>query len=253
MSAIGNSAAILVVDDDVDTCNNLADILTEFGYNVEVAHDGFEALQKVQSRRFDVALLDLKMPGMDGLQLYREIKRREPSTVAIVVSAYATGETVQEAQQAGASHVLSKPVDPGRLLPLIDEAVEQPLVLIVDDDPDLCDTLWDLLHEKGYRIGVAHSEQEASGLLTDASYKVIVIDLKLPDGDGSAVFRSVREKSPDSRVILITGYPAELEDLVRRVLAEGADAVCYKPFDVPALLETVHRLADEPPERRSGS
>jgi DNA-binding NtrC family response regulator len=247
-----NAASILVVDDDVDTCRNLADILSDFGYAVEVAHDGYEALKRIDSRRFDVALLDLKMPGMDGLQLYREMKRRQPAIVAIIVSAYATGETVQEAQQAGASHVLPKPVDPRRLLPLIDEAVEQPLVLIVDDDSDLCESLWDLLHEKGYRIGVAHSEREATTLLDDASYRVVLIDLKLPDGDGSAVFRSVRNKSPESRVILVTGYPAELEEIVRRVLAEGADAVCYKPFDVATLLETVHRLADVPSKHDAG-
>ncbi len=145
------------------------DILSDFGYAVEIAHNGYEALASINERRFDVALLDLKMPGMDGLQLYREIKKRCPSIVAIIVSAYATGETVQEAQQAGASHVLTKPVDPATLLPLIDEAVEQPLVLIVDDDSDLCESLWDLLHEKGYRIGVAHSEREATSLLGDAS------------------------------------------------------------------------------------
>jgi DNA-binding NtrC family response regulator len=238
------SPRVLVVDDDIDTCRNLADILSEFDYHVEMAHDGFEALKKIDARRFDIALLDLKMPGMDGLELYREIKKRRPSIVAIIVSAYATGETVQEAHQAGASHVLSKPVDPARLLPLIDEAVEQPLVLVVDDDSDLCDSLWDLLHEKGYRIGMAHSEREATRLLRDDSYKVVLIDLKLPDGNGHSVFQAVREKSPDSRVILVTGHPAELEELVRRVLAEGADAVCYKPFDLPTLLDTVHRLAD---------
>src|SRR5690242_3728448 len=94
--------SVLVVDDDVDTCRNLADILTDLGYHVETAHDGPTALEMIRQRPYDVALLDYKMPGMDGLMLYREIKRLRAGTVAIVVTAYASGGTAEEALQAGA-------------------------------------------------------------------------------------------------------------------------------------------------------
>src|SRR5512147_828002 len=70
------SPTLLLVDDDVDICANLADILGDLGgYRVDVAHDGPTALELVRQRPFDVALLDLKMPGMDGLTLYRELKK----------------------------------------------------------------------------------------------------------------------------------------------------------------------------------
>src|SRR5262249_41613915 len=60
-------ARVLVVDDDVDTCRNLSDILADLGYQVDTAHDGPQALELVRRRPYDVALLDLRMPGMDGL------------------------------------------------------------------------------------------------------------------------------------------------------------------------------------------
>ena len=69
--------------------------------------------------------------------------------------------------------------------------------------------------------------------------------MKIPDGDGDAVFRMVREANPQARTILITGYRSEMDQLVAQVLAEGADAVCYKPFDVPALLTALERLAED--------
>src|SRR2546428_789145 len=75
-------SSVLVVDDDVDTCRNLSDILTDLGYHVDCAHDGPSALDLVRRNAYDVALLDLKMPGMDGLTLYREIKKLSASTVA---------------------------------------------------------------------------------------------------------------------------------------------------------------------------
>src|SRR5262249_19103752 len=73
--------SILVVDDDVDTCRNLSDILTDLGYRVDVAHDGPSALELVRRHAYDIALLDYKMPGMDGLTLYREIKGLRAGTV----------------------------------------------------------------------------------------------------------------------------------------------------------------------------
>ena len=236
--------AILVVDDDVDTCQNLSDILTDLGCQVDVAHDGPAALALVREKHFDVALLDMKMPGMSGLELYREIKKLRADTVAIIVTAYASGGTAEQAQSAGVWQVLPKPVDLPRLLSLVGQALVQPLVLIVDDDPDLGASLWDVLREQHYRVAVAHDEREAAQQLRDRAYRVVLIDMKLPHGDGAAVFRLVRQANPEARTVVITGHRTELDQRVQQVLAEGADAVCYKPFDVPQLLTTLQRLTE---------
>ncbi|HTU20041.1 MAG TPA: response regulator [Gemmataceae bacterium] len=236
------SPSILVVDDEADTCRNLSDILTDLGYQVDTALNGFAALELVRQKPYDVALLDLKMPGMDGLTLYRELRKLRSSTVAIVVTAYANKATTEEALAAGAWQVLAKPVDLERLLPLVDEALGQPLVLVVDDDPDLCANLWDLLRERSYRVAVAHDEDAASHHLQESNFSVVLIDMKLPRGDGSQVFQHVRRNNPQARTVIITGYRIEMDPVVQRVVAEGADAVCYKPFDVPRLLSTLQQL-----------
>lgn len=243
MSEITNpSPRILVVDDEVDTCANLSDILSELGYQVDVAYDGPSALELVQKTAYDVALLDLKMPGMDGLELYRRIKELRAGTVAIVVTAYASSHTAQEALSAGAWRILPKPVDFPRLMKLVDEAVEQPLVMVVDDDKDLCDSLWDLFRERGYRVCVAHDSAQAQEQLQRTTFQVVLIDMKLPESDGSQVFHMVREANPLARTVLITGMRSETELLVQQTLAQGADAACYKPFNVQTLLETLHQF-----------
>jgi DNA-binding response OmpR family regulator len=134
-------------------------------------------------------------------------------------------------------------VDLPNLLGLVDEALGRPLVLVVDDDPDLCQSLWDLLHERGYRVALAHDAPAAAEQLRAGPFKVVLIDMRLPAGDGSEVFRMVREASPDAHTVVITGYPQELNDRIQQVVREGADAVCYKPFDVSALLGTVEKLS----------
>src|SRR6266436_1186749 len=127
---------MLVVDDEVDTFRNLSDILTDLGYHVDIAHDGSTALDLVRRHGYEVALLDLKMPGMDGLTLYREIKKVSAGTVAIIVTAYAGSTTLEEARASGAWQVLAKPIDFPRLLGVVQHALDQPLLLVVDDDRD---------------------------------------------------------------------------------------------------------------------
>jgi CheY-like chemotaxis protein len=118
--------SILVADDDVDTCRNLADILAGIaGYLVEVAHDGTAALECANRSRYDLALLDLRMPGMDGLTLCRHIKEVRPDTVAVLVTAY-SGGVAEEARAAGIWRILHKPVDVPELLTLVNEVLAQP-------------------------------------------------------------------------------------------------------------------------------
>lgn len=237
------NTTVLVVDDEEDICQNLADILSDLGYQVDVAHDGEAALQLLTKKPFDVALLDLKMPGMDGLTLYREIRKLRPQTVAIVITAYASRETVTEVLDAGAWQVLPKPLDFPKLLEALEEATGQPLILVVDDDPALCANLWDLLRERGYRVALAHDAATAVRCVSDQSFRVVLIDMKLPQGDGGRVFEAVRDNNPGTRTVVVTGLPQEMGGLVQRLLDEGADAVCYKPFDVPGLLDMVRKLA----------
>jgi DNA-binding NtrC family response regulator len=239
-----DAARILVVDDDRDICRNLSDILTDLGYKVDYAHDGVSALELVRQRPYDVALLDLKMPGMDGLTLYREIKKQRAGTVSLLVTAYASPATAAEALAAGAWKVVAKPVSFPALLALVDEALGQPWVLIVDDDHDLCANLWDLFRERGFRASVAHDGREAAEQLTESSFKVVLIDMRLPNGSGRAVFNMVRAANPQARTILITGHRSELDHVVDQTVAEGADAVCYKPFHIPELLDKLEQLAE---------
>lgn len=234
--------SILMVDDDIDICTNMVDILADLGYSVDVAHDGSEALKLARRRPYDIALLDLKLPDMDGVALCREIGRIRSGTVSLLITAYANCDTTREALEAGAWQVLAKPVDFPRLIGLIDEAAAQPLVLVVDDDPALCLNLQDLLHARGYRVCIAHDAREATERLRYTT-RVILLDMRLPGSDGSTVFRHVREVNATIRIILITGYPKEMAPLTEQLRIEGADAVHFKPFDIPQLLADLAHLA----------
>lgn len=239
---VANAARILVVDDESDTCANLSDILTDLGYQVDTANDGPSALELVKRRAYDIALLDLRMPGTDGLELYRRLREISASTVAIIVTAYASSDTANSARAAGAWQIVPKPVNFENLLGLITTALDSCVVLIVDDDRDLCDNLWDLFRQRGFRVHLSHDVPAAERALAQRNFQVVLIDMKLPAGDGCQVLRSLQQRQKDAKTVLITGFASEMESRLQEALEAGANAVCYKPFDVDQLLSTVHML-----------
>ena len=125
---------ILIVDDDVETCANLSDILTDFGHEVCTAHNARDALQRADEQRFDIVLLDLQMPGMDGVDLSRELKRPAPTAVAILNTGFADSEMEHRATRSGVSRMLRKPLDIEMLMRLIERVAEQPMLLRRGDE-----------------------------------------------------------------------------------------------------------------------
>jgi CheY-like chemotaxis protein len=236
---------LLIVDDEVDTCENLSDILTDMGYVVDLAHDGAAALKLVERNGYDVALLDLRMPGMDGLELYRCIRQIAASTIAIVVTAYARSETAKSVLDAGAWRIVSKPVDLVALLDLLAEAANQPLGLLVDDDVEFCDNIWQILRNRGYRVHLAHNADEAEKALRKYHFHVAIVDMKLPDRDGAEVTNLIRQTGADTRLVLVTGFGEEMKSRIEQARLLGASAVSYKPIDATFLLAQIEEVAQQ--------
>jgi CheY-like chemotaxis protein len=117
---------ILVVDDDSDMCRNMADLFGDLGYLVDAAERGETALKKARRRAYDLGLLDLRMPGMDGLTLCRQLKWLHPGMVAMIITAYGGNDLEEQARDAGARHVLPKPIDFPKLLALVELSVPHP-------------------------------------------------------------------------------------------------------------------------------
>jgi DNA-binding NtrC family response regulator len=105
------AGSILVVDDEKRMCDSLKALLTSVGYEVDTSVDGNEASEKIATLDYDVILSDIRLPGKDGIVLLKEAKERDPSSVVILMTAYASLESAVEAVSEGAYDYLMKPVD----------------------------------------------------------------------------------------------------------------------------------------------
>ncbi len=116
---------ILIIDDEKIQLEMLRGFLVKQGYGVETGENGNEGLEKFRTGSFDFVLTDLRMPGMDGLQLLKEVKRLNPEAVLVVLTAFGTVGTAVAAMKEGAYDYLTKPIDLEELLLLIKRAEKE--------------------------------------------------------------------------------------------------------------------------------
>ncbi|MBU4122045.1 MAG: sigma-54 dependent transcriptional regulator [Proteobacteria bacterium] len=116
---------ILIVDDEASVRDSLYQWFKLDGYRVDTADEATTALKKLQENPWDIILLDIKMPGMDGIELQNRIKQIDKNIVTIIITAYATVDTAIQALKDGAFDYVTKPIDPDDLSRLIKNAVEK--------------------------------------------------------------------------------------------------------------------------------
>jgi DNA-binding NtrC family response regulator len=122
---MNDRASILIVDDEEIVRRSHLRSLAGTGCHTEAAADGSEALQVMERRPFDVVLLDLRLPGLDGMEVLKTIKSRWPDSEVVVITGYPSIESAKEAVRLGAQNYIAKPVGPDDLIRAANEAWTQ--------------------------------------------------------------------------------------------------------------------------------
>lgn len=234
---------VLVVDDEKEFCKNLKDILEIENNEVTIAYDGFKAIELVKKNDFDLVIMDVKMPVMNGVETFKKMKKIAPDTPVIMVTAYAVEELLREALRNGAFGIMKKPLDFDKLFRLIDQAIpDGALILAVDDDKDFCTNIKDNLEEKGFRVSVAYDGNAAIKKAHEENFDVILLDMKLPPINGLETYLLIRDIRPNVIVIIITGYPKEMGDLAREAIEKNAYICLEKPIDMDNLISIIKQI-----------
>ena len=239
--------SVLVVDDNRELAENIAEILELEGIDSTIAIDGASALSALRKSRFDMVITDIRMPGMNGVELVRAIRNQWPAMLVVVMSAYSSDATLDEAVAAGALDVLFKPVDLEVVVKLIHRlATQRAPILVVEDDRHLRINLTELLMGETDSVPYAVADlATARRLLDDVKFRVAIVDVRLPDGDGLAFGRDLLERFGDDFSLLhITAFSDDVhDDRPESQDSESAVSVLEKPFAPSQLLAFVKRMS----------
>lgn len=241
-------ARLLVVDDDSMVRDAVRMLLESRGHHVETAASGEEGVEAVRRNTFHLVLLDLKMPGIGGLEALRRMKEHDPGLPVVVFTGYSSIESAKEAVRSGAADYLTKPVEQQKLIEevgrhaRVEAADARGSVMVVDDDPDVLQSILMLLEEadipaEGFTRGDLALLKAARG-----QGRVLLTDQTLADADGLRLIRQVAEARPDMVSVLLTGAPS-IEATVE-ALRLGAFDYLAKPVQPERLLEVVRQALE---------
>jgi two-component system response regulator HydG len=236
---------VLIVDDDIGMTETLFDILSLKGYDVAIANSGMEALEKVRSKTYDIILLDIKMPDINGVDVFKQIKTITPNSSVILMTAYALQELIEQAKKEGVLAVLSKPIDVEKLVSFSEKFKDESAVLIVDDDRNFCETLKESLTEKGYAVDFETDAPRAIDMVSQRKYDYVLLDMKLGEANGLDVLFAIKKITSRIEVILMTGYKKEMQDFIEEGLRTTAYGCLYKPFEIDEVLRIFNRIKYE--------
>jgi two-component system NtrC family response regulator len=185
---------ILIVDDEKVQREILEGFLVKQGYEAMAAEDGQKALEKFKSGAFDLVLTDYRMPGMDGIQLLREVRRLQPETIVVIMTAYGTVGTAVAAMKEGAYDYLTKPIDLDELL-LLTQRVEREVSLSQENRE-----LKEQLREKfkvDFIVSASRQMEEALNLVGRVSQSSATVLILGESGTGKELIaRAIHYSSP---------------------------------------------------------
>ena len=243
---MARKADVLIVDDDENYVTSAVDLLSEKGFQCVGVHSGQEAIDIVKDKNFDVILLDLKMPILNGVETFKEIKKICPDTMVIMVTAYRVEEMIKEALKEGVYTVLIKPLDTDRILNTIQRSKKGgALVMVVDDNSNFSQTIKDNLEARGFVVNTAGSDEEAINKAKERPHDIILIDAKVPPVNGLFIYLELQKVNPDAVAIMMTAYKEEMSHIIEQAIKKGVYAAIHKPFSIDKIVKIIERIVEK--------
>ncbi|HEY3918591.1 MAG TPA: response regulator [Stellaceae bacterium] len=233
------TARVLVIDDDRDHAESIVDILSMRGHEVEAAFSGEQGVEIFKRHDFDIVFMDVKLPGMNGVETFFEFKKIRPDARVMMMTGFSLEQLITQAIENGALGVLRKPFAIQDLLQVLERIKPRGMVLVADDDPDFAASLEPILTRHGYRVVLASTGEEALARATAEGVDCLVLDLSMPLLTGIDVYRKLRALGKAIPTIFVTGLPGERSNAVSELRSESG--ILMKPFDPTELLHAIAR------------
>jgi two-component system, NtrC family, response regulator HydG len=233
-----SKARVFIVDDDRDLAESLAEVLEARGYEVELAHSGEDGVARFRQSDFDLVFMDVKLPGMNGVESFFEFRKIRPEAKVVMMTGYSVEQLLTQAIENGALAVLNKPYSVTEILAVLERIRPRGTVLVADDDADFASSIEPILTGAGFRVRIARDGEEAIRQVSAGGIDCLVLDVKLPGLDGIEVFLQLKRAGKLVPTVIITAFAPEETEAFSAVRAM-AGGFLMKPFNPAHLLSSI--------------
>lgn len=241
-----SKARVLVVDDDRDFAESLAEVIEDRGHYVEIAFSGEEAVEVFRTHDFDITLMDMKLPGMNGVESFGEFRKLKSDAKVVMMTGYSVEDLIRQAQDEGALAVFHKPLDLTRLMKFIEDANSKGgNILLVDDNEDFIQSTKEFLRDKGYSVAIARNGLEALEKIQTEDIKTLLLDLRMPIMGGLEVYMELKKRGQMLPTIIMTGFPEDKSENLETIISMENTCLLFKPFKPDELIKLIEFVMNQ--------
>ncbi len=234
---------ILVVDDEKIVRDFFKRLISLLDVDVLEAPDGYTAIEMARNNDIGLFFIDVRMPGINGLETTREIRKINPLAAVVIITGYAVDDVLDALQKEGIEGIIHKPFEIGQIKEVINnfskEELSRPLnILVIDDDEAILGFFSNFLKDKGFKYKTARDKKEALEAVNSEKFDLVFLDLVLKEDDGRQIYEEFQIAFPGMDIVLMTGYPQKAKELEGKFEFAGC---LYKPFDIKNIVHYIRK------------
>jgi two-component system, NtrC family, response regulator HydG len=234
---------ILIVDDEQIIRDFFKRFLSMMGIDVVDVDSGYKAIELAKVSKFDLFFVDVRMPGINGLETFRALRQIDPAAAVVMITGYTVDDILDQALKEGAKDIIHKPFDISKIRESINDLKGERKpdsdlnILVVDDEESILIFFSRFFKDKNIKHSVARNKKEAEALIKKERFDLVFLDLLLGKEKGMDIYKEIKEISSETEVVIITAFPDKIKEL--GVGSELAGCL-YKPFEIESICKHIN-------------
>ncbi len=232
---------VLVIDDDRDLAESLAELIEARGHVASLAFSGEAGIARFRQQHFDVAFVDLKMPGLNGVQTFLALRKLDPGATVVMMTGFSAEQVLRDAVQAGTLRVIDRAAAVTEMMPIVEEIRPRRVLIGAGRDRTLVGDLRFALSDRGYEVEVAYSGEEALERTLAGAVDAVILDQNLPVLSGFDLYLALRWAGRPVPTIIAANRAKEHGAAID-LLQPMTESILTQPFDPVDVLGEIDRL-----------
>jgi DNA-binding response OmpR family regulator len=236
-----NAFRVLIIDDDRDLAESLAELIEMRGHTVSLAFSGEAGLARFRQQHFDVAFVDVKMPGLNGVETFLGLRKIDPSAAVIMMTGFSAEQALRDGAQAGTLRVIDRSAAALEMMPIIDEVKPRRVLVGAGQDRSLAAEARTALVSRGYEVEVAYRGEEILARAMTGAVDAVILDQHLSTLSGFDLYLALKWGGHPVPTIIAASRAKE-HDAAIDLLQPITEAILSKPFDPAEVLGEIDKL-----------